>query len=124
MSDRRTDRDASDVGADDLERYVATLSDEERSELAAAEVALDIAILLHRARERRGLSQVAAARLAGLQQQAVSRLERSSANPQFETVRAYLDALGYGVELHVIDLDTGEVALSTTLPPSRIQRSA
>jgi transcriptional regulator with XRE-family HTH domain len=58
-------------------------------------VASDIAILLHNAREERGLSQEAAARLAGLQQQAVSRLERPGAKPQIATIRKYLAALGY-----------------------------
>ena len=124
MTEQGSGRDAPNTGSDDLDRYIATLSEEERRELAAADVALDIAILLHRARERRGLSQAAAARLAGFQQQAISRLERSSTNPQFETIRAYLDALGYGVELNVIDLDTGEVALSMTLPSSATRQSA
>jgi DNA-binding XRE family transcriptional regulator len=109
---------------DDIERYVATLTDAEREGLAAAEAAIDIAILLHRAREHRGLNQAGAARLAGLQQQAVSRFERPSANPRIETVRAYLGALGYALELTVIDLDTGEAALSMTLPPTGPKRSA
>jgi hypothetical protein len=39
-------------GIDDLEAYVATFSEKERQELAAAELALDIAILWHRARDQ------------------------------------------------------------------------
>src|SRR3954471_4347121 len=109
---------------DDSEAYVSTFDEEERNDLAAAEAAIDIAILLHRARERRGLSQAAAARQAGLQQQAVSRFERPSANPQLDTVRTYLNALGYGVQLNVIDLETGEAAFSLPLPPARSRRSA
>ena len=118
--------DASDKaeGQDDIERYVAAFTDEERQGLAAAEAAIDIAILLHRVREHRGLNQGAAARLAGLHQQAVSRLERPSGNPQLETVRAYLGALGYELELNVIDLDTGKVAASLRLPPSSPKRIA
>jgi DNA-binding phage protein len=109
---------------DDIEAYVSTFDEEERNDLAAAEAAIDIAILLHRARERRGLSQAAAARQAGLQQQAVSRFESPSANPQLDTVRTYLNALGYGVQLNVIDLETGEAAFSLQLPPARSRRTA
>lgn len=110
-------RDTSERdGPDDIERYIATFTEEERQGLAAADAAIDIAILLHRAREHRGLNQGAAAKLAGLHQQAVSRFERPGANPHLETVRAYLAALGYHLELNVVDLDTGEVADSMRLP--------
>jgi transcriptional regulator with XRE-family HTH domain len=108
---------------DDIETYVATLSEEEQRGLAAADAAIDLAILLHRAREHRGLSQAAAGRLAGMQQQAVSRLERPGANPQLETVLAYLDALGYGLELTVIDLETRATAQSAFFPGTRRQDS-
>jgi DNA-binding phage protein len=109
---------------DDIDAYVATFDDEEQQALSAAETAIDIAILLHRAREHRGLSQDAAARRAGLQQQAISRLEQHGANPQLETIRTYLNALGFGMELSVIDLDTGEAAFSMLLPPASPKRSA
>jgi transcriptional regulator with XRE-family HTH domain len=102
---------------DSLERYVASFTEDERQELAAAEAAIDIAILLHRAREHRGLNQGAAAKLAGLHQQAVSRFERPGANPHIESVRAYLGALDYGLELNVVDLVTGDTAVSMMLPP-------
>ena len=39
---------------DDIDAYVATFDDEEQLALSAAETAIDIAILLHRAREHRG----------------------------------------------------------------------
>ena len=112
--DRRNTAAPSDP--DDIERYIATFTEEERHGLDAAEAAIDIAILLHRAREHRGLNQGAAAKLAGLHQQAVSRFERPGANPYVETVRAYLAALGYRLELHIVDLDIGEVADSINLP--------
>ena len=41
-------------GLDDIDASVATFDEEERRELAAAEAAIEIAILLHRVRERRG----------------------------------------------------------------------
>lgn len=103
---------------DDIDSYIATFSEDERRELVAADAAIDIAILLHRARERRGLSQTAAAQLAGLHQQAVSRFERPSSNPQLESVQAYLGALGYALALKAVDVATGEVAAEVTLPPS------
>lgn len=108
---------------DDLEAYVATFDERERRDLTAAEAAIDIAILLFRARERRGLSQTAAARLAGLQQQAVSRFEHPTANPQLESVQAYLGALGYALELKAIDVETGEVAAEVMLPPTVLNRA-
>ena|SRR3712207_1606406 len=122
---RRSDRDRP-VGTepDDIDAYVASFDDEERRELNAADAAIDIAIFLHRARDRRGLSQAVAARLAGLQQQAVSRLERPSANPGLETIQRYLAALDYGIEIRAIDLETGEAAAQAILPPYRPNRIA
>lgn len=118
-----TDKDAvTETKSDHLDAYVATFDDEERDALAAAEAAIDIAILLHRARERRGLSQAAAAGLAGLQQQTVSRFERPAANPRLETIQEYLGALGYGVEIRAIDLETGEAAAKAVLPRPRPRR--
>ena len=112
---------------DDIEAYVATFDEDERLELAAAEAAIDIAILLYRARERRGLSQAAAAQLAGLHQQAISRFEHPGANPHLESVQAYLGALGYALELKAIDVATGEVAAEIVLPPmclNKVRRRA
>ena len=106
---------------DDIDAYIETFDEHERRELAAAEAAIDLAILLYRARERRGLSQRAAAELAGLQQQAVSRFERPSANPRLETVQAYLGALGYALALKAVDVATGEVAAEVTLSPAAIR---
>jgi DNA-binding phage protein len=110
--------------SDQIETYIATFTEEEREGLAAAEAAIDIAISLHREREHRDFNQGAAAKLAGLHQQAVSRLERPGGNPQLETVRAYLGALGYGLELNVIDLETGQVAGPRQLPPASARRIA
>lgn len=103
---------------DDIDAYVATFSEDEIRELAAAEAAIDIAILLNRARRQRGLSQAAAAQLAGLKQQAISRFESPDANPRLETVQAYLGALGFALELKAIDVETGDVAATIVLPPA------
>ena len=95
------------MSPDDIDAYVATFDAEERRRLAAAEAAVDLAILLHRARERLGLSQ-----------QAVSRFEQPGANPQPASIRAYLGALGYGLASRAVDLETGETAAETPVPPA------
>lgn len=116
---------------DDLDAYIATLDEQERQELAQSEAALDLAILLHEVRAARGLTQKDAAERAGLQQQAVSRWERAHTGVQLGTLRRYLDALGYTLDLVIRDKETGEVintapsvaassAAATSLPePSR-----
>jgi DNA-binding phage protein len=103
---------------DDIEAYIATFDEEEHRELVAAEAAIDIAVLLNRARRQRGLSQTAAAELTGMKQQAISRIERPDANPRLETVQAYLSALGFALELKAIDVETGDVAATVILPPA------
>lgn len=107
---------------DDIEAYVATFDERERRDLAAAEAAIDIARLLHRLRTRRGLSQRAAAQLAGLHQQAVSRFERPDASPRLETLQAYLDALGYRLAIQAIDLETGKSAATVVFPANSRRR--
>jgi transcriptional regulator with XRE-family HTH domain len=94
---------------DDLDTYIATLSDEEQRELSYADAALDLAHLLYQARSARSLSQKEAAARARVQQQAVSRWERSHPNMQVDTLRRYLGALGYTVDLLIRDAQTGEV---------------
>ena len=93
----------------EIDEYIATFSPEERQELALAEMALDMAWLLHRARAERGLSQAAAAELAGLQQQAVSRFEQPQANLQLGTLQRYLHALGYTIDIAVKETESGRV---------------
>jgi DNA-binding XRE family transcriptional regulator len=100
----------------EIDDYIATFSPEERQELAFAEMALDTAYLLHRAREERGLSQAAAAALAGLQQQAVSRFEQPHANMQLGTLQRYLSALGYTIDIAGKEAKSGRVLGHATLP--------
>lgn len=118
MKSVRNRVDLDQVGVqDDIEAYVSTFNYEERDALAVAETAIDIAILLNRARRQRGLSQKAAAELAGLQQQAISRFESPDANPRLESVQSYLGALGFALELNAIDIESGEVAAKALLRP-------
>jgi ribosome-binding protein aMBF1 (putative translation factor) len=102
---------------DDLDAYIASYSDEEREELAAAELAVDLAMLFHRARESRELSQAVVAERIGLSQQAISRIERPNQNVTIETLRKYLNALNYTVEITVREPETGVVVDTVSLSP-------
>ena len=99
----------------EIDDYIAAFSDEERQEYAAAETALDLASILYRIRQERGLTQREAAERAALQQQAISRLEKAASNIQLGTLQRYLGALGYHIEISVIDNRTGNAAGKTSL---------
>ena len=100
----------------EIDDYIATFSDEERQEYTAAETVLDLASILYRVRQERGLTQCEAAERVDLQQQAMSRLEKAATSMQLGTLQRYLDALGYRLEISVIDNHTGTVAGKTSLP--------
>ncbi len=99
--------------------YIAGLTEEERRELATADLALDIAALVELARRERGLTQEEAARRAGIQQHVASRLEHPHADIQLDALRQYLEALGYTVEIGLKDSQTGRVIGHVTLPSPR-----
>src|SRR5436853_4866837 len=99
----------------EIEDYIATFSDEERQEYTAAETALDLASILYHIRQEQGLTQRQAAERAALQQQAISRLETAASNIQLGTLQRYLSALGYRIEISVIDNRTGNAAGKTLL---------
>jgi transcriptional regulator with XRE-family HTH domain len=101
MSDNRS--------VDDLDVLEPTLTPEEREEVAAASVALDLARLVFAAREQRGLTQAQAAECTGVQQQMISRLEGGTAQPTFKTVERYLRRLGFAVSVSLIDLEQGQI---------------
>ena len=98
----------------EIDDYIATFSDQERQEYVAAETALDLANILYQIRQEKGLTQRKAAELSGLKQQAISRLEKAASNIQLGTLQRYLSALGYSLELRVIDNHTGNVAGKTS----------
>src|SRR5260370_42292091 len=100
--------------SNEIDDYLATFSPEERQEYRAAETALDLASLLHSIRHTHGLTQRGAAERTGLKQQAVSRLEQAASNMQLGTLQRYLGALGYHLEISVIDDRTGNVAGKTS----------
>ncbi len=99
----------------EIDDYIAAFSDEERQEYAAAESALDLASMLYRIRHEQGLTQRHAAERTGLKQQAISRLEKAASNIQLGTLQRYLGALGYRIEISVIDNRTGDVAGKSSL---------
>jgi DNA-binding XRE family transcriptional regulator len=99
----------------EIDDYIAAFSDEERQEYIAAETALDLACILYHLRQEQGLTQRQAAERAGLKQQAISRLEQAASNMQLGTLQRYLGALGYSIEISVIDNRTGNVAGKTIL---------
>ena len=94
----------------EIDDYIVSFSDEERQEYAAAEAALDLASILYQIRQEQGLTQSKAAERAGLKQQAISRLEKAASNIQLGMLQRYLSALGYSIEISVIDNQTGQVA--------------
>lgn len=94
---------------DDLDDYLAGLSDEERQRVSDADAALDLAMLLYDARMARGLTQIEAASRSGMRQQVMSRWERSHPNIQLASLQRYLAALGYTLGIVVSDAETGEV---------------
>jgi HTH-type transcriptional regulator / antitoxin HipB len=102
----------------DIDDYIATFSLEERKEYSAAETALDLASLLYHIRHTHGLTQRSAAERSGLKQQAISRLEQAASNMQLGTLQRYLGALGYHLEISVIDDRTGNVAGKTSFSHS------
>jgi DNA-binding XRE family transcriptional regulator len=100
----------------EIDDYIAAFSNEDRQEYAAAEAALDLASMLYHIRQEQGLTQQHAAERSGLKQQAISRLEKAASNIQLETLQRYLGALGYRIEISVIDNRTGNVAGKASLP--------
>lgn len=101
---------------DDLDAYLATLSEEEREGIAHAEAVLDLALLLYEARTARGITQTTAAAISGVKQQAISRWEHSVPNIQVDSLRRYLAALGYNLGIVVTDAETARVAATAGLP--------
>ena len=94
----------------EIDDYIATFSPEERKEYRTAETALDLASLLYSIRHTHGLTQRGAAERSGLKQQAISRFKQAASNMQLGTLQRYLGALGYHLEISVIDDRTGKVA--------------
>ena len=68
-------------------------------DLSVADRAVIIAVELAKLRERRGLSQAEVARLTGMKQPQIARLESGAYLPQMGTLRKLLAVLGGKLEL-------------------------
>ena len=99
----------------EIDDYIAAFTEEEQQEYVAAAMALDLAGLLYQLRQKKGLTQRSVAERTGLKQQAISRLEKAASNTQLGTLQRYLGALGYRLEISVIDNRTGNVAGKASL---------
>jgi transcriptional regulator with XRE-family HTH domain len=97
----------------EIDVYIATFSCEEHKEYRAAEAALDLASLLYHVRHTHRLTRQKAAEQTGLRLQAISRLEQAASNLQLGILKHYLSALGYHLEISMIDDHTGKVADKT-----------
>ena len=108
------------MNGDDLHDYIGSLTADEQRGLAVADVAIDKAMLLHHARERRGLTIAAAAARADVDQRLVNDLEQPGANISIDVLHAYLAALGNRVDLTIVDPVTDEPAGHVSLPSTLI----
>jgi DNA-binding XRE family transcriptional regulator len=100
----------------EIDDYIATFSPEEHKEYRAAETALDLASLLYHIRHTHGLTRQKVADQTGLRLQAISHLEQAASNLQLGTLQRYLSALGYHLEISVIDDRTGKRTTTRGLP--------
>ena len=75
--------------SNEIDSYIAAFSDEERQEYAAAETALDLAVILYHIGKQHDAER------AGVKQQAISHLGIATSTMQSGTLQRYLRALGY-----------------------------
>jgi len=64
------------------------------------------------------MTQKALAARVGLSPQAISKLERPQQNLTLDTLRRYLSALDYTVEIAIREPDTGKVIETVTFAPT------
>lgn len=83
-----------------------------RREYGAAQIKSSLALLLHEARESKGLSQRELAELMGVTQAYIAKLESGDANPTFGHVGAMLATIRWGVKLALQPL-LGEIGSYT-----------
>ncbi len=82
----------------------------------------DLGEVLRQVRARRGLSQRAAAFETGIQPSTVNRAEQGEGSLRLATLQAYLNGLGYTLELAIRQRQSGEVIGSVLLPPQEPTR--
>lgn len=86
---------------------------DERAEMAEMRRGMEAVIRLEQMRKARGLSQADVGAAIGINQQTVSKIERSD-NPYLDTIREYVEGLGGELRLvAVFPDDTIEFAVPT-----------
>ena len=108
----------SDNEIDDINDYIATMTQEERDGLIVAQAALDLATLLDRARMRHDSTSDAPDKAPNLGTSAYEAIERAGVAQPLRAFRRYLRVLGYEMELNVVDAESGAPAIRVVLPPS------
>ena len=107
----------SDNEIDDINDYIATLSQEERDGLVVSAAALDLALALDRARARQEPTVGDADPATDLGALALDAIEQVGVAQPLTAFRRYLRVLGYDVDLSIVDVDTGESMIRIVLPP-------
>jgi hypothetical protein len=108
----------SDHEIEDINDYIAALTQEERDGLPVAEAALDLAMLLDRAQRRRASTSGDSTPASDLGGVAADAFARAGVMEPLTAFRRYLRALGYEVEVEVVDLASGEPAVRVAVPPT------
>ncbi len=86
----------------EIKTYAEYMSDQSRvSPAEKAQIEFEVALIgkVIEAREARGISQRELAKLSGVKQPAIARLERMQATPQIITLFKLLSPLGYTIKL-------------------------
>jgi hypothetical protein len=107
---------SADDAIDDLDAYIATLSDDEQRGIAIAGVAFDLVALLDRGGMDGASSEAASAEIEVLRQQVVSQFKSTGMVSQLGELQRYLNELGYSLALDLIRIDTGESVGQLRLP--------
>lgn len=85
-----------------------------RNELAAAELALDVQSLIHRAFEENPITARAVAELLGVTEGRVSQIRNGDGNVRISTLAKVMSALGKRVRISVSDLEVPEAVGAVT----------
>ncbi len=113
-----------------MQETLALASPEQRAEIEALRNSLKLSAqklnfiwAIKQARKSAGLSQRALARITGLQQHDLSRLEKGETNPTFETQQKLFDALGIEVNYTLTARASAEAAAASK-PKREMQKTA
>ena len=113
-----------------MQETLALASPEQRGEIEALRNSLKLNAqklnfiwAIKQARKSAGLSQRALARMTGMQQHDLSRLEKGKTNPTFETQQKLFDALGIEVKYILTARASADAAVASK-PKREMQKTA